>query len=470
MATTSRENIAELHELLTVTLEPADYLPAFEKSLKENSKKATMPGFRKGMVPAGLIKKMYGPNLFAEQVLRTADKELFKFIDDEKIKILTQPIPVETEQITLDMQNPGSYTFQYEIGLKTDVQLPDLANAPLTKYAITVSDEMVNEEIKSAQNKFGKVEEKEEVTSEDDILNVLFTEVADKDKEADEAEGPQGKDLSLLVKYFAPAIRSQWMGKKIEESITLSLSEAFEEKEREWIISDLGLSKEDDNTAAKRFVITISTVGILVPKELGEELYAQVFPSQDVTSEDDFRAKMKTLIENEWRVQTNTYLQSKMFDYLDTQATLHTPEAFLKKWIFQKEQEEKKEGIPKTAEEVEKEMPTFLRQLKWSALNEKIVADNNIQVKREEIEQYARYQIMSYMGNNGLGLNEMPWLDSYAQNIMQDQKFVDDTYHRIRSNKVLAWAASQVQAVEVPVSPEEFNEISKAEKKQLEEA
>src|SRR5882672_4514996 len=147
MATITKENIGLLHEKLTVKLEKTDYLPSFEKALKDYSKKANMPGFRKGMVPAGLIKKMYGPSLFTDEVLRSVDRELINYLQTDKLDIFAQPLPVEMDMRQIDVNNPSDYTFQFEVGMKPDFQLPDLGKAKTTRYVVTITDEMLNTEV-----------------------------------------------------------------------------------------------------------------------------------------------------------------------------------------------------------------------------------------------------------------------------------------------------------------------------------
>src|SRR4026208_2311944 len=126
MATVTKENIGLLNEKLTLKLEKTDYLPTFEKSLKDYSKKANIPGFRKGMVPSGLIKKMYGNSLFVDEVLKTVDKEVFQFLEKEKLAIFAQPLPVDMNLSQIDINHPNNYTFIFEVGMKPEFQLPDL--------------------------------------------------------------------------------------------------------------------------------------------------------------------------------------------------------------------------------------------------------------------------------------------------------------------------------------------------------
>jgi trigger factor len=125
MATITREPIGELHEKISLRLDRADYLPGFERALKDYGKKANIPGFRKGMVPAGLIKKMYGPSVFTDEVLRTVDRELIGYLQTEKLDIFAQPLPFETDMQQLDVHNPIDYTFHFEIGRKPEFKLTD---------------------------------------------------------------------------------------------------------------------------------------------------------------------------------------------------------------------------------------------------------------------------------------------------------------------------------------------------------
>ncbi|HEY8387258.1 MAG TPA: trigger factor, partial [Parasegetibacter sp.] len=241
MATVTRENIGLLNDKLTVTIAKEDYLPAFEKALKNYSKSANIPGFRKGMVPAGLIRKMHGQSVMTDEVLRSVEKQLTDYMTQEKLEIFAQPLPMEDNDITkIDANNPADYTFSFEIGLKPEFKVADLASADLTRYVITVTDEMVSEEIERLQLRNGKMTEPEAVTSEENVLNVSFIE---SDADGNELEGGIKKDNSLLVKYFAPAVRTTLIGKKKDDSLVIKLNEAFEDKEREWIMSDLGLSK-----------------------------------------------------------------------------------------------------------------------------------------------------------------------------------------------------------------------------------
>ena len=155
MASVIKENIGDLHDKLTVKITKEDYLPSFEKAIKEYSKKANIPGFRKGMVPAGMVKKMYGASIFYDEVIKSVEKQLQEYLTEEKPGIFAQPLPMESDLRGLDMNNPSEYDFPFEIGLKPEITLDALSSAKPVFHKVKVTPEMVNEEIEKLVTKFG---------------------------------------------------------------------------------------------------------------------------------------------------------------------------------------------------------------------------------------------------------------------------------------------------------------------------
>lgn len=449
MATITKENIGQLHEKITVKLEKTDYLPSFEKALKEYSKKANIPGFRKGMVPAGLIKKMYGPSLFTDEVLKTVDRELIGFLQNDKLDIFAQPLPLASDFKQLDVNNPAEYSFEFEVGMKPEFNLPDLAKAKTTRYIVTVTDEMINNELDRLQNRHGNMKDEETVTTEENVLNVDFTET---DAEGNEKEEGIKKDNSLLVKYFAEGFRKNWMGKKVGDFEVMQLATAFDEKERDWIIGDLGL-KDDPTAADKFFKITITKVGLLERRDLNEEFFNQLYPDLSVKTEVDLRNKIKENIQAYWNAQAANQIHDQVFHELVEHTEISFPEGFLKKWVKTQGEAEK------TDEEVESEFPKFLDQLKWTLISDKIIQENDIQASPDEIKNFIRQQLFSYMGGANLS-EDQPWLTDYVEKMMKDRKYVEDAYNRIQTQKIFEWAASKVNPAEKEITADDFTKMA----------
>lgn len=444
MATVTQQEVAPLHKHLSVTINKEDYLPSFEKSLKDYSKKANIPGFRKGMVPTGLIKKMYGTSLFTDEVLRTVDREIFKYIETEKLDIFAQPLPVDLNISQLDVNNPNNYTFTFEVGMKPEVKVPELSQQNLTRYKVEITDEMLNEEVERLRTRFGNMTEPESVSSDDNVLNVTFVET---DAAGNEIEGGIRKDNSLLVKYFKEELRPSLMGKKNDDTVQVQLDEAFGDKEREWILNDLGL----DSATDKHFKLIITKVGLVEPRELNEEFFAQLFPGQEVKTEEEFRNKVKEGLQSQWDAETRNQLHHQLYHVLLDNTQVDFPEDFLKRWI--KTQGENNQ--PKTDEQVEQEFPTFLNQLKWSLITDKLIQDNDIKVTQDDVRQFAKQQLLGYMGMSALD-EEQDWVRDYIDRMMKDRKYVEDAFSRLQTQRLFEWAETKVNATEQTISREEF--------------
>jgi trigger factor len=455
MSTVTRENIGLLNDKIIVKIEKSDYLPSFEKSLKEYGKKANIPGFRKGMVPTSLIKKMYGNSVFTDEVLKGVEKKLTDYLTTEQLEIFAQPLPLpENDASQINMTQPKDYSFAFEVGLKPAFQLPDLSSITPTRYQIIISDDMLNEEIERLQQKNGTMTDPETVTGDENVLNVSFQE---SNVQGELIESSQPKDNSLLVKYFAPSFRTQLLGKKAGDAFTIQLLRAFEEKERAWILQDLGLNKESASDAEKYFKLAITKVGLLTKAVLDETFYKKVYPARPIESETTFREAVKQDMTDQWKAQTSNNLQHALYhDLLDkTQVTF--PESFLKRWLLNGGEK------PKTPDEVENEFPAFSSALKWNLITEKIVAENKIEVTPEDIREAARKQLFSYLGGLPQG-DEQPWVEDYVNKMMQDRRFVEETYQNQRTNKMLAWVETQVKPVDQAITVEAFNKLNEEHK------
>ena len=446
MATVNRSNIALLNDKLTVTITKEDYIKGFETSLKKYSKTANIPGFRKGMVPAGLIKKMHGQSVFQDEVIKTVENEMNQYIAKEKIEIFAQPLPVTAEFPNMDVNNPSNYDFSFEVGLKPVFTI-DIKGIKAKRFKIDVTDEMINTEVERLQVRNGNMTEPEAVENDENVLNVTFTEA---DKDGNAIEGGITKDNSLLIKYFAEKARKQFIGKKNGDIVTIQLSKAFEAKELDIIIGDLGLVKEDID---KYFNLTITKVGAVEKAALDETLFTVTYPSQTITNEAEFKTAVKKDIEGYYDAQSRNQIHDQIYHALIDNTKMEFPADFLKRWLQTGGEKQR------TLEEAEKEYPVFQDQLKWTLISTQLIADHKVEVVAEDLKAFAKQQLMSYMGGQlgALGDNDQ-WLEDYAARMMQDRKFVEDSYHRISTDKLFQAIESNVTATEEKISAEKFAE------------
>jgi trigger factor len=447
MATITRENIGLLNEKIVVKVAKDDYLPSFEKAIKNYSKQANIPGFRKGMVPVGMVKKMHGPSVFADEVLKSVEKGLTDYMVNEKLEIFAQPLPLaENDASQLNMSNPAEYSFAFEVGLKPDFSTSDLGKAKFTGYKVTVTDEMIDEEVNRLQIRNGKMTDPETVAGDDNVINVTFTET---DADGNPIEGGIKKDNSLLVKYFTENFRGQLLGKQKDDILILQLSKAFDEKEREWIIKDLGLEEKD---ADKFFQLLITKVGLVEKAEMNEEFFKIVYPNKEITTEASLREAIREEIQKYWDAQSRNQLFDQIYHELLDHTKIEFPESFLKRWMQTGGEK------PKSPDQVETEYPSFIDSLKWTLIVDQLVKNNSIEVKPDDLREFAKQQLFSYMGGNTMDMDQ-PWINDYVEKMMKDKKFIEDSYHRIQTDKIFAWAETQVQPTEKAIEAEAFTKM-----------
>ncbi len=446
MPTVVRENIGLLTDKLTVTVKKEDYFPTFEKKLKEYSKTASIPGFRKGMVPAGMIKKMHGNAIFQDEVLRTVEQQLYAYLNEEKPDIFAQPLPLEKDLSKIDINNPADFDFGFEIGLKPAFQLPDFSKETLTTHKVEVSEDMINEEINRMQIKGGKMTEPEVIDNEENVLNVLFTET---DKEGNTVEGGVSKENSVLLKYFTPKMQKELMGKKMADCIVFQLGKTFEGDKLEMMLHDLGFDKNDKDAASKYFKLDIVKLGLVEKRDLNEEFFNEVYPGKGIATEDEFRAILKDDVEKYWTSQSRNQLHDQLYHLLLDKVAMEFPEAFLKRWL------QTGGDKPKTAEEAEKEYPTFSNQLKWTLISDKIIIDNKLEVTDEDLRSHMKEEVMRYFGQMNMG-EDMSWLDSYIDRMMKDEKQIDGTYRRLITERLFDYLENQVKTKDKKVTADEL--------------
>lgn len=444
MATVVRENLGLLNDKLSVNVTADDYLPAFTKKLKEYSKTANIPGFRKGMVPQGMIKKMYGAGIFNEEVLRSVEKELYTYLDKERPEIFAQPLPMANEMSKLDMNNPSDFSFDFEIGLKPEFTLADVSKAKVTLYKVAINKEMLDEEIERMRVKGGKMTEPEEVNNEENVLNILFTEVA---REGVESEAIEPKENSVILKYFSPAIQKEWMGKKVGDNINTTLVNAFEGDKLEMMLKDLGVAKED--AASKNFQLQLEKIGLVEKREMNAEFFNEIFPGKNIETEEALREALTTEMEQYWESQSKNQMHDQIYHFLLDETKMEFPEAFLTRWLETGGEE------PKTPEEAQRDYPTFSGQLKWTLISDKIVADNKLEVKNEELRESMSSEVLRYFGQMNMG-EDMSWLDSYIDRMMKDEKQVDAAYRRLLTEKVFGTLEAAVKPTEKTVTADEL--------------
>lgn len=446
MATVSQQNIAPQHEKISVQLQKEDYLPQIDKALKNLAKNAQIPGFRKGLVPLGHVKKLYGQSVFTDEVLKVAGAKLEQYLVENKAEVFARPIPAETQiQYEFNIANPEDYVFEFEIATKPHFEIPLLKNhTTLPIYKVKITDEMLQEEIEKLQLKAGDIKEADEVLNDTDVVHIDIEEV----NEANElVETGTNVKHSLLLKYFTEGTRKLLLNKKVNDTINVKLTDAFDEQYEESILNDLKL--ESDDSKFLRF--TIEKIEHIEKADLNTEMFEKIYPGKEIDTEDKFKEQLKSEIAAYWHQHAKNHLQNDIFEKLVHETDIVIPTNFLKRWMSVGGER----YVP--MEQVEKEYGKFEHNLRWQLITDKLVEENKLQVSKDEMQQAAKMQVMSYFGQYG----QMPdldasWMEPVIKKQLADKKFADELHNRIITDKLFFTIENQLNLQETEINKEDF--------------
>jgi trigger factor len=439
MASVTRENIAKLQDKITVKLVKEDFMPSFEKSLKNYAKTANVPGFRKGMVPAGMVKKMYGQSVFNEEIIRTASQQLEDYLKNEKLAIFAKPmLAADAVPQQFDMNAPADVDFAFEVGIKPEFNIPAIeTKAALTKYKIEVSDKMLNDEIERIARRYGKPEDKDAVESKDDIVYVTF-EMAD-------VEAAEKVEDTAILERYPLQLQTLLQGKKADDTLTIIPSQVCTPEELPAFLKN---TIKNELAADSNVKLTLTKVAKIIPAEIDETLYAQVFQGAEVKDEATFREMIGIELGREYERITLERLNNEIYELLVHNTSFDIPVPFLKRWL--QEGQEK----PKTAAEVEQEFPGFEHQLRWTLISDKIINENKINVSFEEVNEDIKARVLSYFGMQAG--EEAPWMEGYMQKIAKDEKTLNETYQRLMFDRLFQHLHGQFNIAETSIAEEDF--------------
>ena len=440
-------NLSEIKDqqaILTMTMEPADYQSAVDKELRQLRQKANIPGFRPGMVPLGLVKKMYGKGVMAEVLNREIGVQLQKYIEEQNLNVLGDPLPNEEQTPAIDFDNQDTFTFAFDVAIAPEFDALLNGRNKLTRYNITVTDEMVNRQVETYASRFGEYVDVDDV-QEGDVLKGLMTE---------QKENGIVKENAILNPQYMmqdPDAKKQFIGAKKGDIITFNPMKAFGSEVE--VASLLDIKKEDAKELTSDFTFEIQNVTRHQNARIDGELFAKVYGENNIQDEADFRAKVKAEIEQNMR-QDSDYKFG-----LDAKAAvmkklekLNFPENFLRRWV--------KTNNPKlTDEQLDKEFPQMLDELKWHLAKEQLLKHFDIKIEKEDVEAYAkevaRMQFMQY----GLMHVEDQYLTNYAQEMMKKEDQLRALVERCAEQKIYKALEGVAKVEEQAISHEDFGKL-----------
>ena len=413
-----QSELKDLMAVVTLTLEPADYQEEVTKQLKQVRQKAQVPGFRPGMVPVGLVKKMYGKGIQADVLNKLVGENLQKHIEDNKLQILGDPLPSENSP-KIDLDHEDTFTFAFDIAVAPEFDAKLTAKNKLTEYEIEVTDEMVNNQVNSYAERFGEYTSADEV-AEGDIVKGLCKEVG----------GEIVKENAILNPAYMKQKTQQkkFIGAKKGDVVTFNPTKAFDSEVE--VSSLLGITKEQAKDLKSDFTFEIQEITRHTAAKIDGELFAKVYAADAPKDEAAFRARVKAEIE------ANMAEDSKYKFGLDAKEAimkkmekLAFPVDFLKRWVLATNEK-------MTAEELEKDFDKMLEELKWHLAKDQLMKEYKVDVQKEDVEAYAkevaRMQFMQY----GLMHVDDQYLTNYANEMLKQENQLRGIVERVAENKI----------------------------------
>lgn len=441
----SQENTSKVSALIKIDIVKADYEEKVEKALRTYRQKANIPGFRKGMVPMGMIKKMVGKSILLEEINKLVSESLYNYIKDNKMNILGEPLPSES-QAEIDFDKQEDFTFLFDVALAPEIDITLTDKDKIDYYHIDIDDDMVAKQKEALCSRFG-VQQPVEEASEKDIVKGQFVEL---DENNAPKEGGISVESLLTPAYLKDeAEKNKFVGKKVGDKVVFNPSVACGGNDTE-IAAMLHIGKDKSADVKSNFEVEITSILGFKPAEVGQELYDNAFGKDTVKSEEEFTAKIREMLASQLQPESDykfaldarTALEAKVGE-------VELPDNLLKRWLVVT-------GENRTAESVEEEYPKMVPDLKWQLIKEEIVKKYEIKVDDADMLEMAKKATRAQFAQYGMANVPDDLLEKYASDMLKDKKIVSNIAERATEEKIIETIKSHVSLNEKNVSVEDF--------------
>jgi len=448
----SLQNIDKVSAVLTVKLEKADYQEKVDKELKSLRQKAQIPGFRKGMVPTSLIKKMYGKSVIAEVVNKALQEAVYNYIKENKVNMLGEPLPNEEKQQNIDFDTMEEFDFVFDIALAPEFKAEVSAKDKVDYYTVDVTDEMVDNQIKSYTQRNGKYDQVD-AYQENDMLKGLLAEL---DEAGNTKEGGiQVEGAVMMPSYMKnEAQKAIFAAAKVNDVLTFNPNEAYEGHEAE-IASLLKIEKEAAAEVKSNFSFQVEEITRFVEGDLNQELFDLVFGKDVVTTEEEFRAKVKESIASQFVADSDYKFLLDARKVIEAKVgKLEYPDALLKRIMLLN-------NTDKGEEFVNENYDKSVEELTWHLIKEQLVQQAEIKVEQEDVLNMAKDATRAQFAQYGMLSVPEDILENYAKEMLKKKESIDGLVNRVVEAKLAAVLKGKVTLENKVVSVEEFNALFK---------
>jgi trigger factor len=431
----TKESIDSLNAVVKVAITAEDYQGKVETILQDYRKKADVPGFRKGHVPMGMIKKQYGKSIMIDEINKMLQESLNNFLTEEDLNILGNPLPKVNEEFSWDSED---FSFEFELGLAPEFDVDLSAKKKITQYHIIAEDSLIDKEVENLQTRFGKIIPQEVVA---EGMNVAGT-IVNEEKEIENKATISLADLKGKVNL------KKFIGAKVGDVISLKTKGLFAEEHK--LMGALGVSKEEVEGLEIPVTFTIEEISLTELADLDQELFDKIFGEGKVATADELRAKIKEDAEGQFKMQSEQQLLNSVTEYLVKNTKFDLPVEFLKKWLATAGEN------PISAEQAAEEFEKSEKGLRYQLIEGKIMSSNDIKLDYEELKDYAKGFIKSQMAQYGNLNPEEKELDEIAGRVLSNQDEAKRLQEQLVSQKLLTFYKENITFKEKKVTYEAF--------------
>jgi len=437
----TREQREQGASLLKVVVDEKDYGESVEKQLREYKRKANIPGFRPGMVPMGIVKKMYGKGVLAEQSYRTASNAVFEYLKNEKIDYLGDVIPSD-EQGDFDFDNSTEFEFVFEIGEAPKIELElSPSKDKLTYNKIKVDKKMHADYRANYLRRYGRLVDVDKV-EKDEALSVTL-----------DNGDMRIEDAYVGLISMSDEERAAFVGQGVGYKTTVDINELYKKPEQRAAV--LQVKAEELEGINPKFELEITKIRRFADPELNEEFFKMAFPAGNVSSEEELDKFIDEDIERELKRETDYLFTIQLRNYIIEKAALAMPVEFLKRWLFVIN-----EG-KFTKEDIEKDFDQFLQMFTWNYLQKHFIEEGKLTVSAEEAMEEAKVFAQAQFAQYGMPSAPAEMLENFAKQIMENKEQQSKVYEKLYEVKVVEYLKSKIKVTEKAVSADDFAKLAK---------
>jgi trigger factor len=433
----TKEQIDELNAVVKVAVTKEDYQDKVESILKDYRKQANIPGFRKGQVPMGLIKKQYGKAVLVDEVNKLIQDNLNKYLTEEKLDVLGNPLPKQQDGFDWASED---FSFEFELGLAPNFEVPLKTKKSITHYKIVADKKMVDEQVERVQKQYGKLVSKKAVGKKDELTGTFKNQ---------EEEIDNKNTIELVTIKSKKAIESL-LGKKIGDEVVLKTKGLFNDNNA--LSRALGVSVDSAEKLDVEISFTIDEINERESAKLDQELFDKLFGKDVISSEKELKDRFKEDSEKQFEQQSDQKLLNDITEYFIENIKFDLPVDFLTKWIQVTGEN------PLTNEQASEEYGKSEKGLRYQLIEGKIIKDNDIQVQFDELKEFAKGFIRSQMAQYGQLNPKEEELDNIAGRVLGNQDEVKRLSEQLMSQKLLGLYKSRANLKIKEVTYEKFVE------------